>query len=40
MCRLFPNNLERDKHRDAGTRFRKLHSVEVSWEISRYEVVE
>jgi hypothetical protein len=38
LCRLYPEELERDRHGDARTKFRKLHGAEVSLEISGYEV--
>lgn len=38
LYRIYPEELERDRHGDARTRFRKLHGVEVSLEISGYDV--
>jgi hypothetical protein len=38
LCRMFSEDLERDRHGDARTRFRKLHGAEVSLEISGYEI--
>lgn len=38
LCRLYPEELSKDKYGDARTRFRKLHGVEVSLEVSGYEV--
>jgi hypothetical protein len=38
LCRMYPDELERDRHGDARTRFRKLHGTEVSLEITGYDV--
>jgi hypothetical protein len=38
LCRMYPEELERDRHGDARTRFRKLHGTEVSLEITGYDV--
>jgi hypothetical protein len=38
LCRMYSEDLERDRHGDARTRFRKLHGAEVSLEISGYEI--
>ncbi|KAF2034006.1 hypothetical protein EK21DRAFT_97796 [Setomelanomma holmii] len=38
LYRLYPNELERDRHGDARTRFRKLHGAEISLEINGYEI--
>jgi hypothetical protein len=38
FCRMYPEELERDRHGDARTRFRRLHGAEVSLEISGYEL--
>lgn len=38
LCRLYPDELERDRYGDARTKFRKLHGAEVSLEVSGYEV--
>jgi hypothetical protein len=38
FCRMYPEELERDRHGDARTRFRKLYGAEVSLEISGYEI--
>tara|TARA_R110002003_G_scaffold2062_10_gene23985 strand:- start:6358 stop:7596 length:1239 start_codon:yes stop_codon:yes gene_type:complete len=38
LYQLYPNELERDRHGDARTRFRKLHGAEVSLEINGYEI--
>lgn len=38
LVRLYPDELAVDRNGDARTRFRKLHGVEVSLEISGYEV--
>jgi hypothetical protein len=35
---MYPEELERDRHGDARTRFRKLYGAEVSLEISGYEI--
>lgn len=38
LVRMYPDELGTDKYGDARTRFRKLHGVEVSLEISGYDV--
>lgn len=39
MCRLYRDELTVDKNGNASTKFRKLHGVEVSLEISGVDVV-
>ncbi|KAF2011131.1 hypothetical protein BU24DRAFT_427341 [Aaosphaeria arxii CBS 175.79] len=39
LCRLYPEELSVDRNGDARTRFRKLHGVEVSLEISGFDLV-
>jgi hypothetical protein len=38
LCRLYPDELTIDRTGDARTRFRKLHGVEVSLEISGFDI--
>ncbi|KAF1914736.1 hypothetical protein BDU57DRAFT_558284 [Ampelomyces quisqualis] len=38
LCTMYPEELERDRHGDARTRFRTLHGTEVSLEISGYDL--
>ena len=38
LVRLYPEELAVDRSGDARTRFRRLHGVEVSLEISGYDV--
>ena len=38
LVRLYPEELAVDRGGDARTRFRRLHGVEVSLEISGYDV--
>lgn len=38
LVRLYPEELSVDRTGDARTRFRRLHGVEVSLEVSGYDV--
>lgn len=38
LCRMYPEDLERDRCGDARTRFRKAHGVEVSLEVNGYDL--